>query len=41
MKYSTGEIMLRLGDVFLIPTIFNNIELIPYQNCQILEVYVP
>ena len=41
MKYSTGEMMLRLGDVFLIPAIFNNIELIPYQNCQILEVYVP
>jgi len=41
MKYSTGEMMLRLGDVFLIPAIFNNIELIPYQNCQILEVSVP
>lgn len=41
MKYSTGEIMLRLGDVFLIPAILNNIELRPYQNCQILEVYVP
>jgi len=41
MKYSAGEMMLQLGDVFLIPTIFNNIELRPYQNCQILEVYVP
>lgn len=41
MKYSTGEMMLRLGDVFLIPAMFNNIELRPYQNCQILEVYVP
>lgn len=41
MKYSTGEMMLQVGDVFLIPAILNNIELRPYQNCQILEVYVP
>ena len=41
MKYSTGKMMLRLGDVLLIPTVFNNIELRPYRNCQILEVYVP
>ncbi len=41
MKYSTGEVMLRFGDVFLIPAMFNNIELRPNQDCQILEVYVP